>query len=239
MSEDQHEIYDFTADLQKKIVAMMLFDGPSLMSNITIVKAEFFDNPVLRDIVKLITEFFKKYTKAMTKIEFCEEIDSLLTKNKKLPAGEYTNVMAEILKIGEEGNFEYVRDKVVAFARRQGAKRVLLKVDEKRLDQKGYVESIVGELREAENVGEDEDDLGDFMLRDFEKHLDLRETVEDRSLRGIKTGFRQIDDGFGGGICPQEVIVIMGPTGRGKTVVAANFVKNMLTSGHDVVHFLF
>ena len=44
---------------------------------------------------------------------------------------------------------------------------------------------------------------------------------------------------MGGGICPQEVGVIMGPLKRGKTTVVANFTKGALLKGYNVIHYLF
>jgi archaellum biogenesis ATPase FlaH len=152
--------FELNADVQKQIAAMMLFDGDFLKSYEERIKPEYFDNPVLQDMAKLIKNFFAKYARAMTEIEFVNEIDSLLTGNKKLSADEYLKVMSDVLEIGKEGKFEYVRDKVVDFARRQEAKKVLLSVDEKHLDNRDYIEDIACKLKEAALAGDEDEPVG-------------------------------------------------------------------------------
>lgn len=237
------ETYGFTLNIEKKIVAMMLFDRGTFLTNINIVKPESFDSPVLGDMIRIIIAFFKKYSRVPTKDEFLEELDIFLEGKKGLPSDEYLDVAIEVLGIGEEGDFEYVGDKVVDFARYQGVKKEIMEAGEKRLEKRDY-EGIVLGIRKAIAIGEDKEDLGTFIHRDLEERLELRRTIYNRALLGIPTGISTIDFKLGsggkpGGICPQEVGVIMSPTKRGKTTVAANFTKAPLNKGLHVVHYSF
>lgn len=242
---DNEVAYGFTADFQKEVVAMMLFDKDSFLTNVAVIKPEYFDSPVLRNMVTLIIDFFKKYGEMLTQTRFLEEMDAFLEGNKRLSADEYLNVAVEILQTGKgEIDFKYTRDKVVDFARYQGVRHEVLEAGKKRLERRDYA-GIVSGIRKAVAIGRDVEDLGTFLHRDLEKRLELRRTKFSRALRGIPTGFSRIDyhlgsaDGKGGGICPEEVGVIMSPTKRGKTTVAANFTKEALNQGHNVVHYSF
>jgi len=242
------ETYSFTAEIQKKIFAMLLFDPDAFMSNMDMMKPEFFDNVALRDMMLIVKKYNKKYKDrgAPTSAIMIQEMDFLLEKNKRLPAKEYLDVLQEILTMGGKGGFDYVRDKVADFARFQGVKKAILDAGKSGLKKRDY-EGIVSQIRKAMSVGETEEDLGVFMNKNFDvlrKRLDNRENKYDRSKRGIKTGFTNIDRHLNGGICPMEVGVIMGPLKRGKTTVAANFARgaligSTLVPGCDVVHYSF
>jgi len=248
----EFETYSFTAEIQKKIFAMLLFDKDAFMSNIEMVKPEFFDSQALKDFAKIILDYKNKkgkdgrgYGKAPAKDEFQEEVLTLVALNKRLPEKEYLDAMLEVFDIGKKGDFDYVRDKVADFARFQGVKKAILDAGKTELKKRNY-EGIVSQIRTAVNIGETEEDLGTFIYGDSEKlkqRLDDRESKFDRSVRGIRTGFANIDRHLNGGICPQEVGVIMGPLKRGKTTVAANFAKGALigreSGGCDVVHYSF
>jgi len=237
------ETYGFTVETQKKIVAMMLFDTGAFVSNIDVIKPEFFDKKVLSDMITLMVDFFSKYSRVITEDEFLEEVNVFLGKNKKLPEDEYWDTAIEILELGKKGHFEYIRDKTVDFAKYQSVKQAVLDAGEKRLKHKDY-EGIVSQIQKAMDVGKGVKDLGTFIHRDLEKRLELRRTKYDRGKLGIPTGIATIDKELGssgapGGICPQEVGIIMSPTKRGKTTVAANFAKKPLKRGFNVVHYSF
>ena len=238
--------YGFTLAFQKKIVAMMLFDKGAFASNMSIIKPEYFDSYVLRDMVAMMIEFFGRYSRVPSEDELLEEIDTLLEANKKLSIDEYLDMVTDVLEIGKAGQFEHARTKSVDFARYQGVKKAVLDAGEKRLKRRDY-EGIVSEIRKAVTIGESEQDLGTFLNRDMNERFEMRQTTYNRKVLGIPTGFRQIDyylgdydgEGQGGGICPKEVGVIMAPTKRGKTTVAANFGLAPLERGLTVVHYSF
>jgi len=248
---DEQETYSFTAGFQKEIVAMMLFDKGSFLSNMVVVKPEFFDSPILRDIITLIIDFFKKYSRVPTETEFLEEMNAFLNTEKRLlaPVDEYWDVVIEILEMGKDIDFQPPKDKVVDFARFQAAKKVMLEGGEKDLERRDYGKIVTG-IQKAMTLGKSVEDLGTFLHKDLERRLELRRTTFNRGLRGIPTGFLRVDywlgsvdDGVGGakggGLCPQEVGVIMSPTKRGKTTVAANFTKEAINQGHTAVHYSF
>ncbi len=158
------EKFEVSHGIQKKIVAMMLFDGDFLKTYEGIIEPKYFDNPVLEDLSKMSIDFYEKYSRIPSEDELWQELENLIDekikKQKAFPVDEYTNVAGEVVNIGRKGNFDYVRDKVVDFARRQGAKRIMLSVDVEKLSQKAYVESIANELREAAITGDEDEPMG-------------------------------------------------------------------------------
>ena len=86
-----------------------------------------------------------------TKGEFLEELDSLLSKNERLPSNEYLDVAEEVLKLGEEGNFDYIRDKLIEFTRFQAMKQAIA-LSAKKLEKRDY-EGIAKLFKDANNLG--------------------------------------------------------------------------------------
>lgn len=158
------EKFEVSQEVQKKIVAMMFLDGEFLKSYEGTIEPKYFDNPILKDLSKMAIDFYEKYSRTPDTDEFCEELDNLITEKKKrqkdLPIEEYTNVAAEVMNVGKRTNFDYIRDKVGDFVRRQETKRIILNVNLKRLNQKGYLESIADELRGAAIAGDEDEPMG-------------------------------------------------------------------------------
>lgn len=59
MNEEKDK-FKFTADVQRKIIAMLIKNEKALKENIALVRPEYFTNPVHNSIVKLLTEFYRK-----------------------------------------------------------------------------------------------------------------------------------------------------------------------------------
>ncbi len=242
------ETYTFTAEIQRQIFAMLLFDTGAFMSNMEVVKPEFFDNPALKSFTKLVLDYKNKkgkdgcgYNKAPTKDEFKEEVLTLIAMNKRLPEKEYIDVMLDIFDRGKKGDFDYVKDKVTDFARYQEARKAVLDAGKIDLRKRDY-EGMVSRIRKAISIGEVKESLGKPLYGSEEmlnKRLSDRETKYDRNIRAMKTSFSSLDIHMGGGICQPEVGVIMAALKQGKTTVAANFARGAVMAGKDVVFLSF
>ena len=99
MSDEEH--YSYTLECQKEIFAMMLYDRNGFITNMNIVQPEHFENPILRNMMNLILEFFKEWNRMITESEFLEEMDSFLNKNERLPSDEYCNVAENLFRIAK------------------------------------------------------------------------------------------------------------------------------------------
>jgi len=148
---NQDTYYDFTPDIQKMIAAWLLAEKQALKENIGIVRSEYFENPAVRDITKLIIDFFNEYKRPPTEDELLQKLDSLLSKNKRLPSDEYLDVYEKLIKLSKSSNFDYIRDIVVDFGRYQTMKKTLLGSG-KRLN-KGDYNGIVNSINKAASVG--------------------------------------------------------------------------------------
>lgn len=160
-TKESQETYGYTLDIQKSIVAWFLAEKHALEENIRLVKPEYFDNPVLGDIVNLITKFFNKYSRPPTEDELLQEIDTFLTTTEErclaAPAGEYLDIYEKLILLTESGNFDYIRDLIVNFGRHQTFVKASLEILEL-LEKRDY-EAIVNSINEAAAMGREDGEL--------------------------------------------------------------------------------
>jgi hypothetical protein len=110
MEKAEETTYGYSEEIQKKIIAMMLFDKAAFVENLEIIRPEFFDNPVLTSLAEVISKFYEKYHKGPTQEEFIQEASEHADIDKRFPREECGDIIGEILTIGVTESFEYVKD---------------------------------------------------------------------------------------------------------------------------------
>lgn len=236
MTEDK---YDFSEPVQRKIVAMLLYHQQMFAENVDMIKPHFFDNLALQGPVEVIRKYFEEFKEQPTEDEFLEEYKLFMSldKNRNLPEDEHMDVVNDVMMLGRKGDFEYVQKKVIAFARYQAAKHIMLDGAKKRkLKLKVDTEGIIGELQKSLLIGEDQEQLGSFYKETFKERL-TKKVDRMRWDLAIPTNLEKLNEILGGGIVPGEVGIIMGPMKRGKTGVVINFAKGALMMGYNIVHY--
>lgn len=234
---DKELKYDFSEGIQVRIVAMFLYDSINIAQNIDIIKPEYFDNDVLKGFMKIIIAFYEKYKRALNWDEFIEEVGLLLEGKSRLPVDEYWNMIEELAKICEEGEFEYIKDKVTDFAKVQAVKAAMREGAETIRKKKDY-SGIVIDIKTAMMIGEDERDLGSFYNDELEERLTRRREGISRMDLCIPTGIPLLDEGLMGGVSRTELAILLGPMKRGKSITAVNFAVGALLDGKNVAHYV-
>jgi replicative DNA helicase len=240
--EDSCERYVFSGRVQRVIAALVLQDWPNFALYREVIRPEYFESPVLEALVKLIFEFHKRYKRPPVKDELQEELVGYLVDNPRLPEDEFITTLEEIARPVKLPDFEYVKDKVVEFAKNQAVKAAMLE-SLKLLDQKNYA-GIRSRMEAALSVGRSTENFGTLYFENLEARLAQRAAGETRFKLAIPTGLQKLDVALGGGLAPQELGIIMGPSKRGKTILAVNFALGAAIPslnrrrGHAVVHYV-
>jgi len=144
----------------------------------------------------------------------------------------------EVIRLGEEGEFQYVKDKAVEFARFQAVRDAVI-AGAKLLTAKKDYSPILDEVKSAMAIGENQEDLGDMYFEDTERRLVARRDLTLRSNIAVPTGIAQLDSDLGGGVAPGELAIFMSPMKRGKTMSIVCFSKGALMDGKNVLHIGF
>jgi len=236
MSESDDFGYPVT--LQAKILAALLFDPGAAVSCLDVASPDNFDHPALQDMAAIIIRFFQKYRRAISLEEFETEFSEVLERGKKrIPEKEYKAALAAVLDAGAEGNFEYAKDKFIAFSKFQAVKNAIADAGDVHLRSRNYEEIMKG-VREAMEVGESGSDLGVFYFDNLESRLSSRADGITRADLAIRTGSAELDRALGGGLGPGELGIIMGPMKRGKTMFSVNLAYGAMSSSTSVVHYI-
>ena len=239
---DSSDKFPFSGRIQKAIVSMVIHDWKNFALYRETIKPEYFDNPVLENIVEIVYTFYKKYNRVPSKDELLEEVVQYLGKNKKEPEDEYIEVSDTIYSEITLPDFRFTKDKIIEFARDQAIKASMIE-SIKLLEQKNY-EGIRKRMETALNVGRSSENLGTFYFDNLETRIERRQKGETRHGMAISTGLSKLDTALGGGIAPPELGVIMGPSKRGKTVFAVNIAVNATMptryrpQGCNVAHYV-
>ncbi|MCJ7586739.1 MAG: AAA family ATPase [Candidatus Aminicenantes bacterium] len=116
---DDEQAFRFAYELQRQIVAMLLIAPERMGENLSAVRPEHFDNPILSAMVKLLTDFLHKYSRVPSVTEMEEEITLFLENNsKRFDAVEFMKVFGDVLD-DAESDFRYVADKTLEFIQDQ------------------------------------------------------------------------------------------------------------------------
>ena len=160
---------EYSEDIKRQFVAMLLFDEESWPAAGSMVKPEYFENPVLADSVKLILKFHERYQRRPTEDEFLQEITTFLENSKvPKPPEVYMEQVEDILLKGCTSDFAYVRDQVAKFARYQATKAAILKSIGLLQKDQDY-DAIKAEMDSAVSVGTSAGDLDVVDLANVER----------------------------------------------------------------------
>jgi RecA-family ATPase len=123
---------EFTEEIQQRIVAMMIFDPEAFLKVKDIIKPEYFENPVLADLVRIMLKFYAEYGHCIDIEELTQELDSYLATSKRpLPTEVYSEQFIKILSDGAVQacgkGFQYILDQVAKWIHYQSVKIAILK----------------------------------------------------------------------------------------------------------------
>ena len=145
-SEDKpkEEIMPFTNATEKILLASFLFSKEA-PEDIHDVKLKHFESVVIRDMIKLVCDFYERYSRIPSPEEFHQCLDSFLTgkeeKDLSAPRSEYCDVYEEILSLKEE-DFEPAQDLFRRFVRRRAHDEAIDKIIEKKMLEKEDYDGI-------------------------------------------------------------------------------------------------
>jgi hypothetical protein len=147
---------DFTWEIQRRIVEMMIYDQEAFLKVKDIIKPEYFENPVLADLARIILKYHEKYGHGIDIDELTQELDVHLNISKKpLPREVYQEQFVELMEEGAKESvecggkgFQYILDQIISWARYQLARIALLKSIDLLKNKKDY-EGIAKTINEA------------------------------------------------------------------------------------------
>ncbi len=234
-------VYPFDPDFQTGVVSLYCQDPGFRRQYNDVVDPSFFDDDALIHIIRVAKKINSKgrtVTKASIEADYVDAKNNgqfSAPRNKK-----FQKQFRETLNTVFETNLEfldYIPDMAVDFARSQAVADACHRIVTI-LDSGGNIEAAKSIMDSALQVGAARDLGHDF----FEAAADiglLKKGVMNEQSNKIPTGLPTLDANMRGGLSISELGMIIGPTGRGKSIVLVNLAAEALRKGKNVVYITF
>lgn len=225
------ETFELNENLELQIIKNILSNRSFLVTVIEHVRPEFFENQTARICITIIKDYFIKYSDVPT-----GDIIKSESKNYLTPKDDENLFLKELESVFnlEIKNEEYLKIKVLEHCQFQSLKRAILQsanlLSERSDDYRGKINDSI---KKALSITE----YSDLGLNYF-KNPEERIIGELRHKKIIKTGIRTLDSVLGGGWSVEDttLVVVIAPTGIGKSIFLCKFGSFALLHGHKVVH---
>ena len=184
MSEKKKDLrFELSQDIQSRVIGGLLVDEYTLTRFHRYVKPEYFENPIHKEIVKFIIDYYAKHKTLTDTVELDHFLK--IKVSKTVPEAEIEAILKEIAKNTNIKNFEYVMNIVVKFARDRAIRNATMKHAE--LLNKGKAEEAKKILDEAYKVGLEEEreaeSVADLLKRDIpEREVFVQNWAEGKRL---------------------------------------------------------
>ena len=206
---------EYTFDVQKLYIEMMLADAESFARAQNIFKPEAFDRK-LQPIAKFIKDYMEEYKEM-------QDVEQVNAKH---------DIKLKSAKDLDPSHFNWLLDEFEQFARHKALEQAILQsADLLEKNEYGPVEDMV---KAAVNVGLTRD-LGTDYFDDPRGRL---EALKDNNGQ-ISTGWQNLDKKLFGGFNRGELNIFAGGSGAGKSLFLQNLAVNWATAGLNVVYISF
>lgn len=215
-------------DFQIRLVAILFSDKNFVGGIYDVMNAKYFDNQELRQIIRFIINFYKKYLTLPTNIVYADWLGEMDEEEQTLVSEKIGEILS-IIEDKKDDDFEYIKDKTIEFIEKQ---EVLKSVEKLlgNLDSGDYNFDIFRqEIAQTGGIGKF-DDIGSEYVETFERRY--LENVR----KPIPTFSDVLNKYFDGGLGAGEVGFIQAPTNVGKSFLLSYMATKGIRLGHNVLY---
>lgn len=223
---------------ERKILALLLRSKTSSIRILPRLKKEYFSLREYRHLFPVIETHWQNYQSPPKRGACLTGLKASGIKDKELD--KYELIIDKLFSIDiDRDDDKFYVDKVIEAWKA----RKILKLMENTMDmvEQGKInnslEHIQTEIAKLQFRGSVIIQEGNY-LDSFEERIKVvKDKMENPDkYRGVPTGIKQFDEYYGG-ILPSELGIIVGATGRGKSIALMNFGVNGWLQGNDVMMF--
>jgi replicative DNA helicase len=233
------EKYDFDAQFQTKITAMLVRDTVFAQRTDGLIKPEYFENIVEAALVSIAVRYYEKYKRIPADATIYARLIREDLSSKKI-SGDLARLIVshyrELLK-ADVSDRDFVVDQVSIFARHQAVASAI--VESVPLLDKHEFDKIDKKLRKAFDTGAN----NDINAYDYGEMIDARTGMRlDRAAgklppAGVTTGYNILDEAlYHKGWGRRELSVLLGGAKIGKTTALIDFGRNAVSAGFSVLY---
>jgi len=206
---------EYTFDVQKLYIEMLLADAESFARAQNIFKPESFDRK-LQPIAKFVKDYMEEY-------KVMPDVDQVNAKH---------DIKLKSAKDLDPSHFNWLLDEFETFSRHKALEQAILSSAD--LLEKGDYGPVEDMVKDAVNVGLTRDLGTDY----FEDPRGRLEALKDNNGQ-ISTGWQNLDKKLFGGFNRGELNIFAGGSGAGKSLFLQNLAVNWAQAGLNVCYISF
>jgi len=214
-NEPQHQAKNYSFDVQKLYIEMLLADAESFARAQNIFKPEAFDRK-LQPIAKFVKDYMDEY-------KVMPDVDQVNAKH---------DIKLKSAKDLDPAHFNWLLDEFETFSRHKALEQAILSSAD--LLEKGDYGPVEDMVKDAVNVGLTRDLGTDY----FEDPRGRLEALKDNNGQ-ISTGWQNLDKKLFGGFNRGELNIFAGGSGAGKSLFLQNLAVNWAQAGLNVCYISF
>jgi replicative DNA helicase len=234
-------VYPYADDFQEGVVSLYCQDPGFRRQYNDVVQSDYFDDDALIHIIRTAKKIHNKgrmVTKQAIEADF---VDAKSAGAFKAPRSKkFQTQFRDMLNVVFNSDLEpldYIPDMAVSFARSQAVADACHKIVTI-LDRGGNIEAAKSLMDTALQVGAARDLGHDFYDAAADIGMLKKSMMHDEGQK-VPTGLASLDKNMRGGLSLGELGMIIGPTGRGKSIVLVNLAAEALLAGKNVVYITF
>jgi len=231
ITENQTDV-SLPQELQMEVMAYLLRDRMVLTKFVNVLHEWHFDSPIYKLIYKTLVSYFKEFKRLPQQKTLERELNEKLQgATSFVPDNYFWSELNRLYNI-KLGDRDYIVSKVHDFLVRKELLELAREAQVEAMSlEKANVQPVMSRFRRISSVLGGGGEGGQFLL----KQADLLKFQQEWGER-ISTGFPSLDGALSGGWGESELVVILAPTGRGKSSLLVQFGLNALRIGKRVLH---
>jgi len=218
----------FGKSFQENMCKLMLYDRSYCDQMQEVLDVKYLELKYLQVFTDKLFNYKKEYGIHPTNDTLNSVFNTELTDENEVIKKQVMDYFVKVQAFPEIQDTEYIISKSVDFCRKQVLKKAMMKSVP--LLNKCSFEEIEKLISDALRLGISNDHGYDY-IKDFEARF-----VE-RARNPVTTGWAKIDKITKGGLGQGELVVVVAPTGAGKSHVLVHLGAQALKQGKNVVHF--
>ena len=217
----------FGKSFQENLCKLLLYDRPFCDQMQEVLDVGFFELKYLQLFTEKLFDYKTKYQVHPTNEALTAILRSELGEESPVLQKQVRDFFVRMATDEEIADKEYTRSKALDFCKKQVLKDAIMKSVP--LINRCSFEEIEKLIREALRLGLD-NDYGYDYIKDFEERFLVK------ARNPISTGWAKIDKITHGGLGIGELVVVIAPTGAGKSHVLVHLGASAMKQGKNVVH---
>jgi len=228
MDNNVNNFSDFGLSFQERLLSLIITDRTFSDQIKEVLDIYYFESKPLQVLCKQVFDFKDKYKTHPDNKTILSLINTELSKETATTKEQVAEFFTRLQKEERIENEEYVKEQSLQFCKKQVLKKAMIESID--LLQKASFDEIATTINDALKKGLD-NNLGYDYIKDFDDRFQIK------SRNPVSTGLKELDGLMKGGPGKGDLVIVIAPSGAGKSMLLTFFGTQALLQNKNVVHY--